>query len=249
MTGPVALGCVAVISFLGLVLGSVDLIAPTGFLLGQNLSDGTIRILWQLALTLSVAVVVLLVASRARVSRIPAIVVIAVTFFGTVALAYTAAAIWPNSADEYGYLYVARTLLHWRTYNPPPPVSDLFDFWWIGIRDGKAASQYPPGWPAVLLPFVALHIAPLANPLLTVALGVLLLACLRRLGAPAPTRSALVALVMLSPFTLFNGASFFNHMQAAVAVMAICWLQLRDEASESFWNKLLIGYHQLDPIY
>jgi hypothetical protein len=47
---------------------------------------------------------------------------------------------------------------------------------------------------------------------------------------------------MLSPFTLFNGASFFNHMQAAVAVMAICWLQLRDEANESISNKLLIGF-------
>jgi len=35
-----------------------------------------------------------------------------------------------------------------------------------------------------------MHIAPLANPLLTVALGVLLLVCLRHLEAPAPTSRA-----------------------------------------------------------
>jgi len=239
--GRVALGCVAVISFVGFALGSLDLVASTGGLLGYVNYDPKV-ILWQLALTLCAAAAVSSVARRAWISRISAVVVIAAVFFGTVALAYTAAAIWPNSGDEYGYLYLARTLLHWRTYNPPPPVPELFDFAWIAIRDGKMASQYPPGWPAVLSPFVAMHIAPLANPLLSVALGVLLLACLRQLRASAPTNGALVALVMLSPFTLFNGASFFSHMQAAVAVMAICWLQLRDEANESISNKLLIGF-------
>ena len=225
------------------MLGSQDLIAPpTQGTLGAVNADGKLKMLWQLALTLSAAAAVLSVARRAWVSRIPTVVVIAATFFATMALAYTAAAIWANSGDEYGYLYVARTLLHWRTYNPPPPVPELFDFSWIGIRDGKMASQLPPGGPAVLSPFVAMHIAPLANPLLTVALGVLLLACLRQLKASAPTSSALVALIMLSPFTLFNGASLFNHMQAAVAVMAICWLQLRDEANEGIWNRFLIGF-------
>jgi len=242
MSRPVALGWVAVISLLGLVLGSLDLIAPTGDFLGDNASDGVVRIAWQVALTLCVAAVLFSLARRVWVNRIPRFVAIAAAFVGTVVLAYTAAAVWPNSGDEYGYLYVARTLLHWRTYNPPPPVPELFDFSWIGIRDGKMASQYPPGWPVVLAPFVAMHIAPLANPLLTVGLGVLLWACLRQLEVPAPATGALVALVMLSPFTLFNGASLFNHMQTAVTVMAICWLQFRDEGHESIWNNLLIGF-------
>ena len=242
MSGRLALGWVAAICFLGLVLGSLDLIAPTGIFLGDTTSDGAVRMLWQLALTLCVAAAVFLVARRGWISGIPAFVVIVAALVGTVAIAYTAAAICPNSGDEYGYVYAARTLLHWRTYNPPPPVPGLFDFSWIGIRDGKMASQYAPGWPAVLSPFVAMHIAPLANPLLTVALGVLLLACLRQLEVPATTSGALLALVMLSPFTLFNGASLFNHMQAAVAVLAVCWFQLRDEATERILNKLLIGF-------
>jgi hypothetical protein len=111
-----------------LVLGSQDLIAPpTQGTLGAVNADGKLKMLWQLALTLSAAAAVLSVARRAWVSRIPTVVVIAATFFGTVALAYSAAAIWPNG-DEYAYLYVARTLLDWRTYNPPPPVPELFDF-------------------------------------------------------------------------------------------------------------------------
>src|ERR1700730_13889812 len=46
-------------------------------------------------------------------------------------LAYTAAAIWPNSSDEYSYLYLADTLLRGRLYNPAPPAPGLFDFAWI----------------------------------------------------------------------------------------------------------------------
>jgi hypothetical protein len=55
-------------------------------------------------------------------------------------LAYTAVAVYPNSDDEYGYLYLADTLLHGRFYNPPPPAPGLFDFMWIGMHDGKSAS-------------------------------------------------------------------------------------------------------------
>ena len=104
------------------------------------------------------------------------------------------------------------------------------------------ASSFPPGWQAVLSLFVTMHIAPLANPLLTVALGVLLLVCLRHLEAPAPTSRALAALLTLSPFASFKGASLFSRMQAAVVVMAICLLQFRDEANERIGNNPLISF-------
>lgn len=52
-------------------------------------------------------------------------------------LAYTAAAIWPNSGDEYGYLYLADTLLRGRFYNPAPPAPGLFDFFGSGCTTAR----------------------------------------------------------------------------------------------------------------
>src|SRR4051812_47622802 len=85
---------------------------------------------------------------------------------------------FPNSADEYGYLFAAETFLKGRLWNPaPPPPLDLFlEVTHIFAIDGKWVSQYPPGWPVVLaglslvgLPFVAA--APVVGALLVVALG------------------------------------------------------------------------------
>ena len=156
-------------------------------------------------------------------------------------LAYTAAAVWPNSGDEYGYLYLADTLLRGRFYNPAPPAAGLFDFFWIGMHDGRSASEYPPGWPAFLTVFRALHIHQLANPALVGALGLLLSACLKRLEVRPETRLPLLAMALLCPFTIFNGASLFSHLLASAATVGICYLQIRDDVDPTFWSKVGIG--------
>ncbi len=156
-------------------------------------------------------------------------------------LAYLVAAIWPNSGDEYGYVYLADTLLHGRFYNPPPPMPDLFNFFWIGMHDGKSASQYPPGWPAFLALFKAVRLQELANPVLVGILGLLLSASLKRLGVDRQIRLPLLALILLSPFTLFNGASLFSHMLPAVGLAGICLLQIEDDVGTKFWRRAAIG--------
>jgi hypothetical protein len=156
-------------------------------------------------------------------------------------LAYTVAAIWPNSGDEYGYLYLADTLLQGRFYNPPPPAPGIFDFFHIAVHDGKSASQYAPGWPVFLSIFRALHIHRLANPALVGALGLLLSASLKRLEVKSETRLPLLAMALLCPFTLFNGASLFSHLLASVATVGICYLQIRDDLEPTFWSKAGIG--------
>ena len=168
-------------------------------------------------------------------------IVTSVAVLLTLILAYTAAAIWPSSGDEYGYLYLADTLLRGRFYNPAPPAPGLFDFFWIGMHDGKSVSQYPPGWPAFLTIFRALHIHQLANPALVGALGLLLSACLKRLEVRSETRLPLLAMTLLCPFTIFNGASLFNHLLASVATVGICYLQIRDDVEPTFRRKAGIG--------
>jgi hypothetical protein len=156
-------------------------------------------------------------------------------------VAYTAAAIWPNSGDEYTYLYQADTLLRGRFYNPASPAPGLFDFYWIGMHDGKSAGQYAPGWPAFLAIFRALHIHQLANPVLVGLLGWFLSASLKRLEVRSETRLPLLAMVLLCPFTIFNGASLFSHILASVATAGICYFQIQDDVDPSFWRKASIG--------
>jgi hypothetical protein len=58
---------------------------------------------------------------------------------------------FPNSADEYGFLSAAETLVRGRVANPPTPDPDLFRQVYLITRDGIWVSQYcragPPRWP------------------------------------------------------------------------------------------------------
>jgi hypothetical protein len=199
-------------------------------------------LLWRLFLGAGSSVLVLLLACRGRLP-LPSPTSFAAASAAIAALiALVAVEAWPSSADEYGYAYLAETLLRGRLWNEPPPAPEIFDMLYIAQRDGKLASQYPPGWPAVLGMFRAAGMGWLANPVLTLALGVGLAGSLRLLGTSSQHSAALVAITMLSPFVLFNGASFFNHTLAAAAVMAVCYLQLRDEAVPGFGTRVAIGF-------
>jgi hypothetical protein len=166
-----------------------------------------------------------------------------VIFVGVIAssLSIFAMFTWPNSADEYGYNYLADTLLDGRFWNLPTPDPKLFQTFYIAQQDGKVVSQYPPGWPCLLAFFKALKIGYLANAILTCMLGIILLKTLKLIVSSPPVINSLIVLVMLSPFVLFNGASYFSHTAAALFVMMICWLQMRDEIYSKVVNKIAIG--------
>ena len=160
-------------------------------------------------------------------------------FAVALALSFGAVSVWPFSADEYGYVYLADTLRRGRLWNAPLPVAEILDMPYIAGRDGKLASQYPPGWSAFLVPFRALGLEQAANPVLLLALGAMLFAALRRVAGQAGT--AIGGLLLLSPFLLLNGASLYNLLLACCCIMAVCWLQLRDEAAPGLGNQLGIG--------
>jgi hypothetical protein len=214
----------------GAGLGAVEAVNP----------DVPVRVVWQFGLGLLVLAVV--VGRGGGVWRFADVRwVLAVSFSLCVALSFGVVAVWPNSGDEYGYVYIADTLLRGRVWNPPSPSAELFRFNWIFEQAGRRFSQYPPGWSVFLVPFRWAGVPQLANPVLTLGLGFALVAGLRRLAVAPPAVAALAALSLLSPFTLFNGASYFAHTASAACVMAICWLQLRDEATPGAANRLAIG--------
>ena len=168
-------------------------------------------------------------------------VVIGVAFVGCLLASVVAEVGWPNSGDEYSYVFLADLLLHGRiaTVSSPDPV--LFENFHVLVRDGWMFSPYPPGWSALLAPFRAVGMEILVNPLLTVVLGAALAGILSRLGIGPTVRRTAVALVLLVPFTLFLGGSVFPQTLAATAVAGIVWLQVADEASPGRRRKLAVG--------
>lgn len=141
------------------------------------------------------------------------------------------AAVWvlrgfPNSADEYSYIFGAKTFLAGRLWNPLPPLHDLFSYSHIVFWDGKWVTVYPPGWPLLLATVMGLRLpAWLASPLCG---GVLLIAVMKlgeKRDGPIGGLIA-VALVALSPFFLFNAGSYFDVLPAATAGLLFCWAGL-----------------------
>ncbi len=196
---------------------------------------------WTLCVSLPLSAAMLWCMRRFGVVRLPSAWLVPASLGCALLVELAAQTWWPNSADEYGYVFLARTLLHGRLWNPAPPAPEIFEIAWTYVRDGKWFSQYPPAWPALLAPFLAVHAAWLADPLLTAGLAALVLAAMRRMGVPVQVAGPVAVLLMFSPFVLFNGASLFAHMLTAVVVMGVIWLQARDEAARSWADRAGIG--------
>jgi hypothetical protein len=143
-------------------------------------------------------------------------------------MALSLAVVWllhafPNSGDSYAYLFEAETFLAGRLWNPLPPLAEFFRQYHLVFLHSKWASLYNPGWPILLAGALAMRLpAWLVNPLCGgLLLFVVLKLAVRRDG---PLGGLLAtALVALSPFFLFNAASYFNHVSAAVAGLLFCW--------------------------
>jgi len=131
---------------------------------------------------------------------------------------------FPNSSDEYDYLFQAKTFLAGRLWNPIPPQHEFFAFDWQFFHDGRWTTYYPPGWPLLLAAAQGLQMpAWVVSPLL----GGILLFAMFKLGERRDGNLGgvfAVALTALSPFFLFNAASYFMHVPAAAAGLLFCWL-------------------------
>ena len=218
----------------GLVIGAGNFLFP--YLSNR---DGLLGWTVCFALPLSAWMAWLAASPRARAGHLTYLALF--TLLATLAVSAAAQSWWPNSADEYGYVFLARTLLHGRLWNPPPPAPEIFEIAWTYVRQGKWFSQYPPAWPALLAPFLAARLSWLLNPLLTAVLAWLMGIALRRMSVQREVAVPLTFLAVCSPFVLFNGASLFPHTLTAVLLMGIIALQAGDERAPRAANRLGIG--------
>lgn len=138
---------------------------------------------------------------------------------------------FPNSGDEACYLYQAETFASGRIVNTPHALQPFFTANHIRAAGGRLFSVFPPGWPAVLVLALETGVPSwVVNPFL--GLGLLAMAFVlarRQHGARVAVASTVILAV--SPFFLFNAASYFSHTLCTLAILtyAYCGHRALDE--------------------
>ncbi len=127
---------------------------------------------------------------------------------------------FPNSADEYGFLFTGRTLADFRLWQPAPADPLLFQQQFLIAKNGRWVSQYLPGWPGIIALFEILR---LPAWLAAAACGAGLLAVLWRALQLECNMRALGGMLLLAyattGFFLLNGATYFSHCVSALTVL------------------------------
>ncbi len=190
-------------------------------------------------------------AGSAAVMRIPSRVFIVTTAVLATTLAAVLAIVCfgrqPHNADEVAQLFHAKILLSGRLSLPPDPHPEFFGMDNM-IDRGRWYSQFPVGGPAFLAIGVLLRAAWLLNPAL---LGLTMFAVYgfaRRAYGEAVGRAAAL-LLALSPFALFMGASYMNHVPVTWLVSIAMWQlavwvgaeRTRDAYFAAAWIGLALG--------
>jgi hypothetical protein len=130
-----------------------------------------------------------------------------------------------DSADEWAYTFQAAIFAKLRAFSHKPQCSAALQNFWVFWKDERVFSQYPPGWPLVIAPFVALGVpwlaAPVAHGGLAVAVARLTRRILHRSGSNgrAIRIAGFVAggCVATGGMTIVNAASRFPHTFVCMA--------------------------------
>jgi hypothetical protein len=148
---------------------------------------------------------------------------------------------FPNSGDEYNYLYEAQTFAAGRLWNAPLSPPEIFATNYIVQEPSRVFSSFPFGWPVLIAIALVLRIPPwMVNPLIgTATLGLVWALGARlysgRIGVIA------AALVASSPFFLFNAASYFSHPLCGALLAGAAYVASRNDRSRA-WIPTLVGF-------
>lgn len=132
----------------------------------------------------------------------------------------------PHGWDEVSYHFQGQVFADGRVWAPGSPHIECF--WNANVvnRIDKRFSKYPPGWPLLLAPAMALRAPELANACLT-GLTVILLWHLARRWWGEREAWITAALALLSPFFTFMGSNFLSHMPCAALLLSGLWAMIR----------------------
>ncbi len=146
-----------------------------------------------------------------------------------------------NSADEYAYLFQAQIFAQGDIYVPAHPKQEFFSPFYIHELQNRVFSIFPPGWPLILSVGVLAGVQEWVNPLIG-ALTVPAFFYLSWLLFGRIRAWISISLLCLSPFFLFNNASYFAH-PSCLFFITICMIFLiLWERQEKIVYALLCGF-------
>ncbi|MFC1601748.1 ArnT family glycosyltransferase [Candidatus Sumerlaeota bacterium] len=156
-------------------------------------------------------------APRADVALV--IIIALIVLVGCLALKATVLDGVPHGWDACAYYFQGQVFAAGRVAAPSTPL--IACFWVANIlnRTDKRFAKYPPGWPALLAPFMLLRVPQLANALLAACCIVLAWDAARRAFGLREARLTIL-LLSCSPFFMFMGANYLSHMSCATALLA-----------------------------
>lgn len=133
---------------------------------------------------------------------------------------------FPNSADEFDYLYQAHTFAGGRLSNPAHEMQQVLSPFYVLTHNERVFTLFPPGWPLILTIGVLLGIPQWINPILS-AFIVLVLFFVAKLFAGRKIAWFSVLFLSLSPTFLFHAASYFSHTTCLLLILlCVLFLQL-----------------------
>ncbi len=134
---------------------------------------------------------------------------------------------FPNSADEYAYLFQAEQLSQGKLWDEVHPEPEFFEFHHLAQKDGKWVGRFPPGWPLMLSIAFVLGIPTfLVNAVIGVAAMLMTFKFVRRIYDERVALWATVALAF-SSFFIFNAATYFSHMVSMLVGLLFVYLSYR----------------------
>ena len=147
---------------------------------------------------------------------------------------------FPNSGDEYNYLYQAQTFAAGRLWNTPPSPPEVFAMNYIVQEPDRIFSSFPFGWPLMLALGLRAGVpAGIVNPLFgTLTIGLLWALGARLYGGRVGVLAA--AVIAASPFFLFNAASYFSHTFCGALLLGAAFVASRADR-RPVWVPLLVG--------
>lgn len=146
---------------------------------------------------------------------------------------------FPNSADEYSYIILAELFSNGKLSVPSPNNSDAYFFWHI-INDGKYYSIYSPGWSFFLMLGIIIGHKNLINIFFSVFSIFLIYLIGQEMFSEEIARISTI-LMALSPFFLFNSASYFSHSSNLFFISLFFFTYLKVYKKKFSYSWLLLG--------
>ena len=174
-------------------------------------------------------------------ARAPAVVILAALFVFIAAnlISWVCFRHIPHINDEIGYLFQAKIFGLGKLYVPSPCARNSFDFTHI-INNGRWYSQYPPGFPAILLLGLAVGAPWIINPLLAACSIFIFYRLGKEIYGESEGRVAAV-LGAVSIWFLLTSATMLSHTSSMLVFSLFLLFLFRSLKAPTLFNGLAAG--------